>query len=97
MGKTSGGLDDVSLGAIMIRTSCNITNGESGENGSSGNGTSAGQGGDTMLLVVVLLLVIMVVALLLAVAVAAAVKITKSQFVLKPVALIVAKHCANEI
>ena len=46
MGKTSGGLDEVSLGANMIRTSCNITNGEHGANGSSGNGANGGQGGE---------------------------------------------------
>ena len=46
MGKTSGGLDEVSLGANMIRTSCNITNGENGANGSSGNGANGGQGGE---------------------------------------------------
>jgi hypothetical protein len=32
MGKTSGGLDEVSLGANMIRTSCSIINGENGAN-----------------------------------------------------------------
>jgi hypothetical protein len=45
MGKTSGGLDEVSLGANMIRISCSITNGENGANGTSGNGTNGGQGG----------------------------------------------------
>src|SRR5215469_12687719 len=46
MGKTSGGLDEVSLGANMIHTSCNITNGENGANGSPGNGINGGQGGE---------------------------------------------------
>jgi hypothetical protein len=46
MGKTSGGLDEVSLGTNMIRTSCNITNGENRANGSSGNGANGGQGGE---------------------------------------------------
>ena len=46
MGKTSGGLDEVSLGANMIRTYCNITNGENGANGTSGNGANGGQGGE---------------------------------------------------
>lgn len=45
MGKTAGGLDEVSLGANMIRTSCNIS-GENGTNGAPGNGANGGQGGE---------------------------------------------------
>src|SRR5215467_13259147 len=43
-GKMAGGLDEVSLGANMIRTSCNIT-GENGANGAPGNSANGGQGG----------------------------------------------------
>jgi hypothetical protein len=43
MGKTSGGLDEVSLGANMIRASCTIVNGENGDNSISGNGANGGQ------------------------------------------------------
>jgi hypothetical protein len=33
------------LAKLVIRTSCNTTNGENGANGSSGNGAKGGQGG----------------------------------------------------
>jgi len=45
MGKTAGGLDEVSLGANMIRTTCNISGGN-GTNSAPGNGTNGGQGGE---------------------------------------------------
>jgi uncharacterized membrane protein YgcG len=46
MGKTSGGLDQILIGANMILAACNITNGESGTNGTAGNGANGGQGGE---------------------------------------------------
>src|SRR5215467_9235854 len=45
IGNTSGGLDDISIGANMIRASCKVTNGENGANGTSGRGANGGQGG----------------------------------------------------
>jgi hypothetical protein len=44
MGKTSGGLDEVSLGANTIRTSCNITNGENGGQGGKGGSVYCASG-----------------------------------------------------
>jgi hypothetical protein len=46
MGKTSGGLDQISIGDNMIRSACNIANSKSGTNVTGGKITNDGQGGE---------------------------------------------------